>query len=667
LKFYLPIIFLFLNSSILPQWDSSYIDEDEAIEALIQEQEEESDNSAAYEVIEEQLTNPVNLNTAEIPELLSIPYLDLNTANKILEHRQKFGPFFSANELYSIKEISPETISKILPFLVVIYHEKEIEKEQDFFGSVDGSSDLKIRSRAAKDLQTRKAYKENKFNGSDYKYYNRFIGEYQQKYQFGFLTEKDPGENSFNEFTSFFLSAKDLGVVKNLIVGDYTIESGQGITLWSGYGFSKGSEAVYPLKKYGKNIAAYKSTDENRFFRGAAGEIMFGDFSFTAFYSNNKLDANIDSTNLSISSTPLTGLHRTDNEQLKRKTVEEAVIGGKADYSFKFKRPEIYFNLGALYFNSKFSHPFLWSNIYDINGNRFNYSSIYYDFYYQPVNLFGELSYNGISAASINGLIISITKDFSFITSIRSYPRNYYTLHGSALAEASERNEVGFYNGIRWKTKIGSINFYYDQFKFPYAGYGFPLPTEGKEFLVSLQSKPLPKFETRIKIKHEDKETAGNLNLSKVIVNQIKKSLRLDLIYNVSKEIRIKGRFEINNFNIEDLNINEQGMLFYQDLRVALFSKVTISARIAFFKTDSFNSAVYVYETDLQGVSSNPAMYGEGVKWYFLFRYKLLKSIAVSFKYSELYKPGEKYLYSGDEKIEGNIDNKLSLQLDFNF
>jgi hypothetical protein len=139
------------------------------------------------------------------------------------------------------------------------------------------------------------------------------------------------------------------------------------------------------------------------------------------------------------------------------------------------------------------------------------------------------------------------------------------------------------------------------------------------------------------------------------------------MIYNVSKKIRFKERFEINNFILEDLNTDEQGILFFQDIRIMLFNQITFSGRITFFKTDSFNSAVYAYENDIQGMYSNSALYGEGIKWYFLFRYNPLKNIAVSCKYSELYKPREKSLYTGDEEITGNLDNRLSMQLDFNF
>jgi len=669
LKTYLLLIFFFSASSIFSQWDSIYTGEGDALEDLLQETDEEADYSAASDAVEEMINNPVDLNSAGVSDLLSIPYIDLNTADKIVEYRKKFGPFFSAGEIYSIKEISRETAAKILPFL---YVKQDFNKKGNEIGFLDNAKEnfnLVLRSRVAKDLQTREGYKENKFTGSPYKYYNRILAGYSGKYEAGILTEKDPGEKQFNEFTSFFFSAKDIGLLKNLVAGDYTVEAGQGITLWSPYGFAKGGEAVFPIKKHFKNIKPYKSTDENKFFRGAAAEIGWENFSISAFYSKNKFDAGIDSSASAITSVQLTGYHRTNNELLKRKTAEEILTGTKADARFELGSGEsnIKINIGVLHYYSRFSKPFLAANAFDLSGTSFRNSSLYYDFYYHGVNFFGEVSYNGISAASINGLIISLSSDFSFTSSIRSYPRNFFSLHGSSLAENSPKNELGFYNGIKWKTLLGTINFYYDQFKFPYAGYETPLPASGNEFLFSLESKPFARLKTKLRIKGEDKEIGVKEDLSKIISGQIKKSLRAEMVYTVSRAIRLKGRFEVNNFLIEDLKINEHGFLFFQDIRITLLNQITISGRITFFKTGSFNSAVYSYENDLQGISSNSALYGEGMNWYLLLRYKPIKNIAFSCKYSELYKPVEKSLYSADEEITGNLDNRFAFQLDLNF
>ena len=76
------------------------------------------------------------------------------------------------------------------------------------------------------------------------------------------------------------------------------------------------------------------------------------------------------------------------------------------------------------------------------------------------INLFGEFVYNGISVASINSVQISVSRDLSFISSIRSYPGNYVSLHGYAFGERSgaPSNEFGIYNGAKWRTPIGLLH-----------------------------------------------------------------------------------------------------------------------------------------------------------------------------------------------------------------
>ena len=125
----------------------------------------------------------------------------------------------------------------------------------------------------------------------------------------------------------------------------------------------------------------------------------------------------------------------------------------------------------------------------------------------------------------------------------------------------------------------------------------------------------------------------------------------------------MKGRFEFNNFNIAGTGI-EKGLLFYQELKLQPSEKIGLLGRIVFYKTDSFNSAVYEYESGFTGVLSNLALYGEGLRWYFILRYKLVKQIELSIKYSEIYKPKEKSLGSGYNEINGNLDNALYMQLD---
>ena len=376
------------------------------------------------------------------------------------------------------------------------------------------------------------------------------------------------------------------------------------------------------------------------------------------------MDANIDTLTGDIISTPIDGFHRTENEITKKHAAEEKLFGARIDYEHKG-----FLRTGILFYQSEFSNNFLPSSVFDLEGRKFNYTSVYYDFYYNNINVFGEFAYNGTSVASINSFQFYIGRDFSFLTSVRSYPRNYISLHGYAFGERSgaTTNEFGIYTGIKWRTPIGLINFYYDQFNFPFATFSNPLPSNGDEFLADIISKPLYQLETRIRYKYENKDITASIDNTKQLVKRLRQVVRFELIYNPTKRLRLRGRFEYNNYKVNQINALEDGYLFYQDVRFSPTNNFNFYARIIFFRTDSFNSAIYEYENDLTGVLTNSALFGEGIRWYLILRYKPMHLFTLSLKYSETYKPNEETLSSGLNEITGNVDNRIALQIDFRY
>ncbi|GBD86699.1 helix-hairpin-helix motif protein [bacterium BMS3Abin03] len=655
-----------LPGILLAQTDSSYIETENVLEDILQEPTGQSDDSNLFDILEQLKRNPIDLNKADISDLQQIPGVDLHTAQIIIKHRKRYGNFFSTQELYAVQGIGKDEVKMMMPFIKVIHpSELQIEKEQEQ-GAVNqilGNTYFVSRSRFSNDLQTRRGFLEEKFQGSKPKIYNRFYLKYMSNYQFGYIAEKDAGESALNEFYSVHFAIKNLGFIKTLVISDYLVEFGQGLVLWSPYGFSKGSDAIYPLKKKGRYIRPYSSATENNFFRGAAASIKLNDFIVSGFFSKNKFDAHIDTVTGEILSAPVSGFHRTQSEISKKNAAEEKVWGARIDYS---KRDLL--SAGFLYYNSNFSNPFLPKAIFNLKGNSFNYYSFYYDLILSGINVFGELAYNGTSVASINSFQLSVSRDFAFIASIRSYPRNYISLHGYAFGERSgaTNNEFGIYTGIKWRTSIGLLNFYYDQFKFPYATYNNPMPSEGDEFLIDLLSKPFEHVATRIRFKYENKDITVDKDNRKQLVKRLRQVFRFELIYNIAGKLRLKGRFEYNNYRVASVIEKENGYLFFQDIRYAPSSHLNIYGRVIFFRTDSFNSAIYEYENDLTGVLTNRALFGEGIRWYFILRFRPLRFLTISAKYSETYKPKEKNLGSGYNEIEGNLDNRLSFQMDIN-
>lgn len=129
----------------------------------------------------------------------------------------------------------------------------------------------------------------------------------------------------------------------------------------------------------------------------------------------------------------------------------------------------------------------------------------------------------------------------------------------------------------------------------------------------------------------------------------------------------MKTRIEYVKLSPTNEQDYEDGFLVSQDIKYSLLSRLVLYGRFTLFQSDSYNSRLYVYENDLVGVMSNPALYGEGMRWYCMAKYSTDFGLGLSIKYSEMYKPNEKTLGSGDSEIQGNIDNRISLQLDFNF
>lgn len=57
--------------------------------------------------------NAVNINTARLEELQKLPFIGLKSAEKIIEHREKYGKFRRAEHLLLIQGISDEKFRQI--------------------------------------------------------------------------------------------------------------------------------------------------------------------------------------------------------------------------------------------------------------------------------------------------------------------------------------------------------------------------------------------------------------------------------------------------------------------------------------------------------------------------------------------------------------------------
>ncbi len=655
------------------------------IENLLENSLEDTEDSKLLDKMDYLKDNPVDINTASQTDLEEIPFMTSIIARNIIKYREKKN-YSSKRELLKVDGVSDEFYEKIKVFVIAKRSKSDFVKDESGYVRKEGKKrgdgilgdiDVRFRSRVQQDLQTKKGFENGEYPGSKQKVYNRLTGLYNGKdYQLGanLTLEKDAGETNYADFYSGHVELKNWKFVKKAVIGDYVLNFGQGLGLRTSLAFSKGSEAVSVIKKDNNAITSYKSTNEVQFFRGAATNVSFKNYDFYAFYSNNYFDASIDTTLNEVSSFYFDGYHRTTSEQNRLGTGKERFAGGRiyADYDF--------LRLGVTYWNSSFTKSIKPDDsarqLYNFSGSTANMLSVDYDVIYRNINVFGEFarSQSG-SIAGIGAAQFGIEKFADFILLYRNYPEDFSPVHSFGFGEnnGNTQNENGFYAGLSVRPIKGlEVNTYFDQFKFPYRTYFNPAPTTGNDFLLTSQYKVNKNLLVYFKYRNKNKEESRTVldeqgRDAKKIDNRNQMNFRIGFDYDISKSVRTRTRYEYVMVKYDNYGGNNKGYLFYSDVRASLIKNLSLSTRFIVFQTEDYDSRVYEFEEDLRGVMSNVGLYGKGTRWYLMAAYRPFPFAELIAKYSATYLDEVKFIGSGNDMIDGGVNNRLNLGLEINF
>ncbi|MEI2750598.1 MAG: hypothetical protein V9E88_17805 [Ferruginibacter sp.] len=114
----------------------------------------------------------------------------------------------------------------------------------------------------------------NFYPGSPQRVLVRYKYTYKNLLQYGIVGEKDAGEEFFKgsqkagfDFYSAHLFARNMGIVKALALGDFTVNLGQGLVQWQSLAFKKGPD-VLATKRQAAVLRPYNSFGEINFHRG---------------------------------------------------------------------------------------------------------------------------------------------------------------------------------------------------------------------------------------------------------------------------------------------------------------------------------------------------------------------------------------------------------------
>lgn len=651
-------------------------------------QSEDIDLTNVIEQLTYYIDHPLNLNQATVEELEELNLLTPIQVSDLLLHRKLFGKLLSAYELQSLTYWDMQTIQLVLPFIRV---DDKLDNLHISWKEALEQGDYELFLRYQRTPEERSAYSNvadsvltqsnNYYVGNPDRYYTRLRYTYRTNISIGMTAEKDPGEGFFDNYQkqgfdfysahAFFKGGKYL---KAVALGDFQVQIGQGLNLWSGYAFGKTAD-ISTVKKNAIPLRPYTSVDESRFLRGAGVDLGYKNFGLTLFGSIKKVDANVLSDSLYddlefVSTINLSGLHRTISEINKKDALTEYIGGGH----LRYRSRNLQLGFAGVYqgYDKEFNRSVQPYNQFDFRGKSMTSLSADYSWAIRNFNFFGEVARSNYSAtwAHLHGVLFSMDPRVSFSLLYRDYDRAYQTFYNTGFSEGSNtQNERGVYLGT--KLKIASswtINAYVDVFSFPWMKYQVDAPSEGYEWMIQPSYKPTKKLEIYGRIRQQVREKNARNNDDPVtpIEDVVQRNYRLNISYAVSEWVTLKSRIEWVTLDRKSVG-KEKGMLITQDV---LFKPkkfpMDVSLRYALFDTDSYDTRLYTFENNALYVFAVPAYFYQGSRAYVLLRYSFLRHADLWIRYGVFIYSNRSSIGSGPEEISGSRKSDITVQLRIN-
>ena len=631
------------------------------------------DNENLKDNLTHYLRHPININEANQEALNKLLILNKFQIRHLLDHRDQYGKIEEIEELQLIKGFDEESIEILKPFIHFgnannISNKNQIDKNIHHLLSIRGRRIIE-KSRGF----TEKGF--NGYQGDVFQVWMRYQFDYKKRLSAGFTMEKDPGEQipfiqttGWNEFHSAYIRLKDYSIIEQIIVGDYQTQFGQGLTFYTGNSFGKSSDVLL-VEKNGPCFRANTSSNEYLYLRGVISSLKINKLRLTPFISKRNLDANmkeINGTNY-ISSFSQSGLHRNKTELSHVHNVQSGILG------LNLQRMTRNYTLGGTFvyhqLNKNLEPDNTLQDVYSRSAPGLGNVGVYCSKSFHNSSVFGEFSKSlNHGNAFILGINTMPTNKLALAFVYRNYGIDYHPIYSAAFGENSTNtNEKGIYSALKiYLNSRLAWSFYMDHFSFPWLKHNVLTPSNGVEYLSEIKYVRRKKMELLIRYKYKQK--MGNLNSDMVIngvEHSMRQSLRFQFNYMLSKRMRFRSRLEFSRYKFDKVY---NGFLTFQEMKYQIpGSKWSCLIRYSVFDTMDFNSRIYAYEQDLNGIYNVPSFSGKGSAYFVLIQFKILRFSTLGLKYSRRIYEDRQFIGSGLDEIPGNIKSEIKMQYRLKF
>jgi hypothetical protein len=660
-----------------------------SLQDLFPVQTEGIDYQSVYEALNQLYANPLDLNTATRDELEATYLLTERQLSSLETYRVAFGDLLSIYELQAVPDFDLPTIRRLIPFVTVAGNPR-------LFGTLPTPTDNYLIIRYEQTLEQQKGFSAampdkngklpTRYLGNSQQWYVRYRYSRPRAFSIGLTVEKDPGETMGwqpsarrygIDYVSFHAQLQNRGRWRNILLGDYQLQIGQGLVLSAGFVLGKSAETVQTVRRPTLGARPYTSLTEYGYFRGGTATYAIRPtLDLTLLVSSIRRDANtaIDPAGEESIATSLqtSGLHRTQSELDDQGSLLETTIGTHLLYHNK---KSLQLGLTALRtsFDKFYQRRNLPYNQYEFTGNQNLVVGFHGGYVWHNWNFFSEIARSSGSetdsggVGAIAGTLASLTKKLDIAVALRHYDRNFHSFYGNAFSEGSRNsNESGAYLGLKYtlyrKLTLGG---FVDYFRFPWLKYLVDKPSHGFDYL--LQARYTPNRKTAFYVVYHEEHKEKNLPDSdpKATVGTTRRNLALNADYTPIRGLSLRSRVQWGQFVYAGQSPST-GFVLVQDATWDI-RRLSLSSRVALFGTDDYDSRQYVYERDVLYAFSFPAYFNHGVRHYLMVQYNLTSHFSIWVRWARTDFTNQTTVGSDLDQINASHKSELKIQARWQF
>ncbi|MBR5353188.1 MAG: hypothetical protein IK126_05695 [Bacteroidales bacterium] len=676
------------TQELLPQAWQNYIEmlsdegDDESVEELM-------------ELFDLYHSHPANLNDTS-DALSAFPFISDLQRERLKAYIAQYGWLFSIEELYVINGFDSLTVELLKPLV-----KAEPQRQYRYLTLKEilsqGHSNLVLG--ASGTIEQARGYRDSIYEGDNLRWMWRYQFKSGDRLQLQLSGEKDPGEAFFSgsqrrgfDFYGYSLVMNDLGrwrkgggersvYLKRVVAGQYHLQFGQGLTLWSGFGprMTTGTSII----RQAQGIRANGAFTEYGYLQGLASAVALGQhWVVTLFGSYDSRDAtlprNADGTTDTVQSIYNAGYHRTATEIGKRNQLGEYLYGGHAEYRNNNLR------VGMTGVVTQFDKTIL-PVTYVYNDNAFRGKSnlnagIDFTYRLHQILLFGEVAVSSnhafdsasvhTSPAAVVGMEYYFSSNHRMSGQLRYYSPNYHNLHANALGQNSTpQNEMGAFFGYQGKILWGTtVAVTADLFRFPHMKYLAYAPTHGQEYNLMLSRAARHVKGLAFNVRYRYKEKGRNITPSTMVDGHylLEQTYRHQVLADVEYKTgpwRLVSRVGYAHYH-GDVTEADRGLLFYQDVQYSPQTiPLIVAARLALFDVDDYEARMYAAESNFIYQYTSTLYQNEGCRFYLLLRYDITPNWNIGFKYGITAYSDKDTFGSSYEQIASNHRQQWRIQM----